>query len=201
MVKLEFHIDLSYTVLDATCDFIFNMHAAQTAHQHIVEENLQINQPLITVLQTHRESNNRLLRLQAQSGLLTICHNATVLVDHRLTPSDQIRELPIAQLPTSVLPYLNASRYCQSDRLQKFALFEFGHLKPGYARVAEICNWVQNRVSFRPQASNVNTSAMDTLVDRVGVCRDFAHLMITLCRALSIPARFVSGIDYGADPA
>jgi transglutaminase-like putative cysteine protease len=61
-------------------------------------------------------------------------------------------------------------------------------------------DWVQQRVSFTQNTSNSNTSAVDTLLDTVGVCRDFAHLMIALCRAINIPARFTTGIDYGADP-
>lgn len=201
MVKLEFQIDLSYVVNDPTCDFIFNIHAAQTECQTVLRENLQINQPVVTILQTHSESKNRLLRLQAAQGPLTLSYSATVTIDHRLRPPAEIMQVPIAQLPTSVLQYLNPSRYCQSDRLQKFALTEFGHLAPGYSRAIAICDWVRSRIAFQVQTSNVNTSAIDTLIERVGVCRDFAHLMITLCRALSMPARIASGIDYGADAA
>jgi transglutaminase-like putative cysteine protease len=71
----------------------------------------------------------------------------------------------------------------------------------GYRRVEAIQNWVRSQVTFKGNTSNSATSALDTLTDRVGVCRDFAHLMIAICRALSIPARFTTGIDYGADPA
>jgi transglutaminase-like putative cysteine protease len=66
--------------------------------------------------------------------------------------------------------------------------------------VQGICDWVRQRVVFAQNTSNTNTSAIDTLIDSVGVCRDFAHLMIALCRAVNIPARFTTGIDYGADP-
>jgi len=71
----------------------------------------------------------------------------------------------------------------------------------GYQRVAAIRDWVQAHVSFCSNTSDSTTSACDTLVTKQGVCRDFAHLMIALCRAVNIPARFASGIDYGADPA
>ena len=81
------------------------------------------------------------------------------------------------------------------------AMSEFGHLPKGYRRVEAICNWVNRHVAFRSATSSSTTSAVDTLTERVGVCRDFAHLMIAICRALSIPARFTTGIDYGADPA
>ena len=73
-------------------------------------------------------------------------------------------------------------------------------MPPGYARVLAIRDWVQRQVKFTPNSSTSSTSAVDTLVGRVGICRDFAHLMIALCRALNIPARFTTGTDYGADP-
>jgi len=78
---------------------------------------------------------------------------------------------------------------------------EFGQRWQGYARVQAIRDWVLERTTFASNTSNSNTSAIDTLLEHVGVCRDFAHLMIALCRAINIPARFTTGIDYGADPA
>src|SRR5690606_27999645 len=132
---------------------------------------------------------------------LTLRYGATVTIDHLVAQPSDLEEVPIGELPTAVLKYLRPSRYCQSDRLQRLAYYEFGHLPRGYARVHAIQEWVRKRVMFRVQASDVSTSAMDTLIEQVGVCRDFAHLMIALCRALSIPARFTSGIDYGADAA
>jgi transglutaminase-like putative cysteine protease len=77
----------------------------------------------------------------------------------------------------------------------------FGNLPPGYSRVAAVVAWVQQQVRFQSNTSHSGTNALDTLRDRVGVCRDFAHLMIALCRAINIPARFTTGIDFGADPA
>ena len=74
-------------------------------------------------------------------------------------------------------------------------------MRQGYSRVQAIRDWVNHHVSFTSNSSTGNTTAIDTLIDEAGVCRDFAHLMIALCRAVNIPARFVSGIDYGADPA
>jgi transglutaminase-like putative cysteine protease len=113
----------------------------------------------------------------------------------------QIEEMPVAQLPVTVLNYIYPSRYCESDRLYRFARREFGHLPRGYMRVQAIRDWVLQRTQFATNTSNSNTSAIDTLTDATGVCRDFAHLMIALCRASNIPARFTTGIDYGADIA
>ncbi len=109
-------------------------------------------------------------------------------------------ELSPQDLPGEVLTYLYPSRYCQSDRLLTLANQEFGHLPLGYNRATAICDWVKRQVRFQGNTTNSNTSALDTIVDRVGVCRDFAHLMIALCRAANLPARMASGMDYGADP-
>lgn len=199
-VKMEFEISLEY-IVNTPSDFIFQIHAAKTPHQIVVAENIDINRQVTSSMMPVDESGNRGLRIQASPGPLGIRYTASVILQHVVTPPSQISEVPIANMPASVLPYLRASRYCQSDRLLRMAFYEFGHLQPTYERVHAIQNWVKNRVSFRPQASDVTTSAMDTLVEQVGVCRDYAHLMIALCRALNIPARFVTGIDYGADPA
>jgi transglutaminase-like putative cysteine protease len=109
--------------------------------------------------------------------------------------------VPVRQMPLDVMAYIYPSRYCQSDRLLKFAINEFGHLWQGHSRVQAIQAWVQKHVTFTSNTSNSNTSAVDTLIEQVGVCRDFAHLMIALCRAVNIPARMATGTDFGADPA
>ena len=100
-----------------------------------------------------------------------------------------------------MVPYVYPSRYCESDRLLKFAYREFGDLPRGHGRVLSIERWVQEHVRYVCNASRTTTSAVDTLVERVGVCRDFTHLMVALCRALNIPARVATGTDFGADPA
>jgi transglutaminase-like putative cysteine protease len=147
------------------------------------------------------DSGNRYLRLHGNAGPLKVQYSATVALTHFMTAPAQVMEVPVARLPGSVLQYIYPSRYCQSDRLHKLAIREFGHLQQGYSRVRAIQDWVQQHVTFTSGASNASTSAVDTLVDQVGVCRDFAHLMIALCRAVNIPARFATGIDYGADAA
>ena len=103
-------------------------------------------------------------------------------------------------LPLEAMPYVYPSRYCQSDRLLKFAFNHFGSLWQGYSRVLAIQHWVQQHVTFASNTTDSRTSAVDTLIEQVGVCRDFTHLMIALCRALNIPARIATGTDYGADP-
>jgi transglutaminase-like putative cysteine protease len=200
MIRLKFSIDLWYEIAHQASDFIFNIHAAQTNHQTVVVESLQINPPVAAVVYPDPTYGTRFLRLKADPGQLTIRYEATVDIDHYIESPDRIEEIAVSQLPSSVLPYVYPSRYCQSDRLRRFATREFGHLRPGYGRVQAIHDWVRSRTTFMMGASDVSTSAVDTLIEQIGVCRDFAHLMIALCRAVNIPARFVTGIDYGADP-
>ena len=201
MVRLKFSIELNYNIDSYGCDFIFSIHAAKTAHQTIVNESLSLSQNLSQNEYTDPVTHTRYLRLKAFAGPLTVRYDAVVDIDHFTAQPAELGELPIAELPGEVLPYIHPSRYCQSDRLHRLAVKEFGHLPHGYARVQAIRDWVTNRVTFSSNSSTGNTSAVDTLVEEVGVCRDFAHLMIALCRALNIPARFTTGIDYGADPA
>jgi len=201
MVRLKFSISLSYQILDTASDFIFNIQAARIGCQNVVEEELDISQAIEPEFYTDPGSGTRYIRLQATNGSLMVRYGATVDIAHHEAHPDTLAEMPIAKLPMEALQYIYPSRYCQSDRLHKFATTEFGNLSQGYWRVRAIQDWVRRRTAFTSNSSNASTSAIDTLTDQAGVCRDFAHLMIALCRAVNIPARFVSGIDYGADPA
>lgn len=201
MVRLTFSISLAYDVLGDSADFIFNIHAACTSRQTLLREALDVSQPVALTLQNEGDSSNRLLRLTAHRGPLRIRYEAEVLIQHFVGAPDKIAEIPVADLPLDVLPFLYPSRYCESDKLQHFAVQLFGHLPKGYARVEAIRQWVHARTRFTSGSTTATTSAVDTFHQQLGVCRDFAHLMIALCRALSIPARFSSGLDYGADPA
>ncbi|WP_153163009.1 transglutaminase family protein [Zoogloea sp. 1C4] len=201
MIRLKFSVELNYEVAAPGCDFIFNIHAAHTRRQRVLTEMMEIGQFLLPQVHTDAATSNRYMRLKAEPGPLRLRYSATVEVQHHVAAPELIAEQPVSRLPAEVLTYLYPSRYCQSDRLFDVALREFGQLRPGYARVKAICDWVASHVRFKSATTNASTSAVDTLHDRVGVCRDFAHLMIALCRALNMPARFATGIDYGADPA
>ena len=201
MVRIELQVDLSYEVDAFGADFVFNIHAAHTPCQSLSYESLALSQPITPQIHIDPFTGNRYMRLRAMPGELKVSYVATVDITHHVTPPSQLAEVPVRFLPPEVMGYIYPSRYCQSDRLIKLAIGEFGQLPQGHARVQAIRDWVLQRVTFTSNTSNSNTSAVDTLVERVGVCRDFAHLMIALCRAVSIPARFASGTDYGADPA
>lgn len=201
MIRLQFSLELAYTVHTPSADFFFNFHLAHTPQQTVMSENLTVNQTAAIWTLQQDASGQRNMRLHAQTGPLQLNYQATVEISHYSDDPMQIAEVPLYQLPLDALRYIYPSRYCQSDRLAGFAYDLFGHLPPGYARAQAVCDWVQQHVKFRSNSSCGTTSAIDTMVDCVGVCRDFAHLMIALCRAINLPARFVTGTDYGADPA
>ena len=201
MIRLRLSIELYYWVETPGSAFVFQLHAAFTARQQVVSESLHFNQAGTYTLQSLPPNSTRILRTSAMPGPFTLGYGATVDLDHSYMRSDRVPEVPVALLPARVLHYLYPSRYCQSDLLTMLATREFGLHPMGYQRVLAIRDWVRGRVTFCANTSDAHTSALDTLCNRRGVCRDFAHLMIALCRALGIPARFTTGIDYGADPA
>lgn len=202
MVRIHLAIDLQYQVLTPPgADFIFNLQCAQTRQQRVAWEELLVSQPVPQTSHTDPVTHTRTLRLTAQPGPLTVRYRATVDITHHSEVPAQLLETPVAQLPPEALPYLYPSRYCQSDCLTAQAMGLFGHLPQGHSRVIAVRDWVRSQVRFQSNSSNSMTSALDTLHQHTGVCRDFAHLMIAMCRALNIPARFATGIDFGADPA
>ena len=200
MIRIELQVELRYEVDANGADFVFNIHAAHMPSQVVSAENLFLSQAVASQVHTDPVTASRYLRLRAEPGPLQLSYTATVDLFHHLADPSQLAEVAVRDLPPEVMGYIYPSRYCQSDRLVKFAINEFGSLRQGHQRVQAIQDWVQQHVSFTSNTSNSNTSAQDTLIEQVGVCRDFAHLMIALCRAVNIPARFATGTDFGADP-
>jgi transglutaminase-like putative cysteine protease len=201
MIRIAISIQLSYDIDALDSDFIFNIHAAMTPQQNLISEQISVSQDVAIAMHADPLNHNRVMRFSANAGALQVNYQATVDLQHHTASADQVQEMGVANLPWHVLPYLYPSRYCQSDQLHDIANQAFGSLSHGYLRVQAIRDWVLSRVTFHSNTSNEHTTALDTLRSGVGVCRDFSHLMIALCRALSIPARFVTGIDYGSDPA
>jgi len=200
MIRFDLSIDLDYTVVTPS-DFVFVIQPTNTPHQRVTWERLEIDPDVQYDEEITGSPGNRHLRLRAAPGKLLVSYDAIIDLVHHFEVPTEVPELPIAQLPAEVLQYVYPSRYCQSDRLAGVAMSQFAQMPPGYARVEAIRQWVQSRTKFQPGSSHPGTSAVDTYESCAGVCRDFAHLMISMCRALNIPARFATGIDYGADPA
>jgi transglutaminase-like putative cysteine protease len=199
MLKYELGCELSYSIYQAST-LIFNIALVSNDYQIIVQEDLHSDSQLKIEEYITSVGQNRYFRVNAPSGDLQISYRATVGLSPYYSDPNQVFEVPPADLPLDILYYLYPSRYCQSDRLLRFVAAEFGDLVPGYSRVTAICNWIYDNVLYLSGSSDSLTSACDTAIERVGVCRDFAHLGIAFCRALNIPARFVSGYAYGLNP-
>lgn len=137
---------------------------------------------------------NRCERFELAAGGSSISYEAQLVIAR---PADLIelgaRETPVAALPDDVLSFVMPSRFCLPDELGHEAWQRFGDLTPGWGRVQAIVDYVHRELRFVPGASNPWTTAADAYRARQGVCRDFAHLAITFCRALNIPARYVFG--------
>ena len=126
-------------------------------------------------------------------------YSARVAVERPALDVATLRAVPAHLIPGNVVRYLMPSRYCPSDEFQSFVAAEFGDLQGG-ARIAAIRDWIHAAFAYVPGSSNAQTTAMDTFVQRQGICRDFAHVLITLARASTIPARFASVYAPGVTP-
>jgi transglutaminase-like putative cysteine protease len=146
---------------------------------------------------------NRCSRFVAPTGHVQLS-GSTLIEDSGLedpTPLDAT-EHPVSDLPNETLLYLLNSRYCEVDRLSNVAVELFGNVQPGWPRVQAITSWVYSKVAFGYQHARSTKTALDVFTERVGVCRDYQHLAVTFCRALNIPARYVTGYlgDIGVPP-
>ncbi len=190
---------LNYQINSPTV-FLLNISIAATSHQEVLQESLTVNPNLpITACQVGL-AQNRFHRLSAQPGEIQIEYKATASLQPVTEDTPQIEQIDYANLPADVLTYLNPSRYCESDRLANYAFAQFGNLPANFDRINSICDWICNHLEYRGGTTNAQTTACDVLLQRQGVCRDFAHLAIAFCRALGVPARYVSGYACRLEP-
>ncbi|MCC5861201.1 MAG: transglutaminase family protein [Gammaproteobacteria bacterium] len=156
-----------------------------------------------TVIDEYADAfGNRTARIHAALGTTTLWSDCVVADDG--APDEynwNARQHEIMDLPADTLTYLTPSRYCENDELVTDAWQLFGGTPPGWARVQAISNWVHNHVLFGYRFGRPTKTAVDVFREGTGVCRDFAHLFIALCRAMNIPARYASGYlsDIGTD--
>lgn len=188
-MKIQIHARLFYMFAEPT-DVLIQVEAAEEVDQRIADPQLWLTPVLhFARVPGHDEIGNRIwIRVD---GELALDYKATVEVSR---PRVDLSVLPDTQphlLPGAVIDYLMPSRFCPSDRFSDFVSTEFPGLSGG-ALVAALRDWVASHLTYEPGASHAGTCASDTFIQRRGVCRDFAHLLITLARAASIPARYAS---------
>jgi transglutaminase-like putative cysteine protease len=201
-MKFQVKSEVEYYV-NSPSTLIFNLHALRTASQKVLEETLTISPELRIDEFTSSNSANRFMRMEIKKSLnFKISYKAIVETHHRLIDHrEELETTPVVKLDSEVIPFLFPSRYCQSDKLQRLAFNKFGKIENGYAKVLAIADWIFFNVEYLSGSTSSQTSAYDTVTERAGVCRDFAHLGIALCRALSIPARYFTGYAFKLYPA
>jgi transglutaminase-like putative cysteine protease len=149
---------------------------------------------LIGTVEYQDSFGNRCSRLVAPAGLVRLSGTSTIEVDGMPELANvDAQQAPIDELPADVLRFLLPSRYCEVDRFVPVAHDLFGWMNPGWERAAAIRDWVHEKVRFDYQSARPTKTAMDVFTERVGVCRDFQHLAVTMSRCQNIPARYVTG--------
>jgi len=180
---------------------ILNIHPQCNESQKVIEEQFLIEPPLETEEFAIPGGNNRFVRLETGTRKhLSISYHGTIDCDYEYLKAEQIEVTSIADMDRSAIRYLFPSRYCQSDRLGRLAWDYFGGIAHPYDKVSAIVEWIHGNVEYAIGSTTSETSAFDTVTQRMGVCRDFAHLGIAICRALNIPARYFSGYAYQLKP-
>lgn len=198
-MKFTLGSELIYTA-ERDTTLILNVEAQHLEGQRLLRESFSISPDIESEPHEIPETLNRYRRVIIGPGRHVIRYEAEVETDPVIERPENIGEVPVAELPLSVVNHLFPSRYCESDQLARFAWRRFGELGQGHERVEAICDWIHEEVDYLEGSSDGSTSAYDTFTTRSGVCRDFAHLGITFCRALGIPARFVSAYAWRLEP-
>jgi len=191
---------LQYELQDPA-SFLFSLKCLQTGGQKIIRESL-VTDPVVEIEDFSIPGGmNRLSRIKTWNpGQLHLSYQALIRVSHQLISVDTFPPEDPGDLKPEAIPFLHPSRYCQSDLLRREAFGLFGHIDTPYAVASGISDWIYQNVAYVSGSSEESSSAIDTLKSRQGVCRDFAHLGIALCRAMSVPARYVACYAHQLQP-
>lgn len=200
LIKTGFEIEYG-TINPTPMVVMLNIHPSRV--QDLVEPEVMITEPNVPVRYYHDSFGNFCGRLTAPAGGIRLLGSALVR-DSGLPDvvAPEAQQHDIEDLPDACLLYLMASRYCETDKLGDVAWGLFKDTPPGWARVQAIVDFVHNHLTFGYDHARPTKTAHDAFVERKGVCRDFAHLAVTLCRCMNIPARYVTGYlgDIGVPP-
>ena len=183
---------LEYTLNNPTT-FFFAVRAVAAGGQHILSETLA-TKPIVQAAEfTIAGGMSRITRVQTLNpGTLRLSYQADVSTSYRIVPVESIAHDGPAGLYSDAVLFLFPSRYCQSDRLRHHAQDLLGHLSHPYEIATAASDWIYENIAYVSGSSGETSSAMDTFENRSGVCLDFAHLGIAFCRAMNLPARYIS---------
>lgn len=196
-MKLQIHATLDYQLPQPT-DLLLQIEAAHLPEQSVSNAVLDLSDCEHFARVAAQDCIGERIFLRAQ-GHFTATYNATVDIHRLIGHVDTLPAVPIHKLPGETVPYLLDSCYCPANQFRSFVDAEFEGLAGG-ARVAAIRDFIRDHFAYTPGSSNAETTALETFVRREGVCRDFAHMLVTLARASTIPARFASVYAIGVEP-
>jgi len=202
-VKIRVGYELVYECPQPTFMILMlNVHYSRVAD--LVEPDHIITSPQVPLAGYRDTFGNWCTRMVAPAGEITIRSDAVVRDSGRPDAvMPQARQTPVEQLPDDALLFLLASRYCETDRLSDIAWKLFAGTPPGWARVQAICDYVHGHIAFGYEHARPTKTAWEAFNEGTGVCRDYAHLAISFCRCMNIPARYCTGYlgDIGVPPA
>jgi transglutaminase-like putative cysteine protease len=202
IVKIHVGFDLTYEIAHPTpMIFMLNVHPSRAADL-ITPDRLRIA-PSRSITPYIDGFGNKCVRLLAPPGELRVASDTIVSDSGRADRVDVgAEEHAVADLPHDTLVYLLASRYCEADSMMDKAWEIFGQAPRGWRRVQAICDFVHSHITFGYEHADATRGAVRSFVEQRGVCRDFAHLAVTFCRCLNIPARYCTGYlgDIGVPP-
>ncbi len=194
---LDLTVHLHYRMAQAA-DLLLQVEAAHLPDQPVLDSGLSLAGALPHTRIAAEDGIGERIWLHVEQEL--VCdYTASIAIARPTHDICVLCATPPHQLPGDVVKYLMPSRYCPTDEFQNFVTAEFGSLQGG-ARIAAIRDWIESKFLYAPGCSNSQTTAKDTFVQRQGICRDFAHVLITLARASGIPARFASVYAPGVVP-
>ena len=188
-MKLEISASLNYR-LPEPVDLMLQIEAADGHGQRVLNASLDLGAPELLARVPASGGVCEPIWLRGE-GMLRAEYRARVEIDRAPVDFRALAAVPLHRLPASAVPYLNESRYCPSNKFHAFVDRRFGELEGG-EKIGRMRDWIENRFTYVSGASNSETGALDSFVERRGVCRDYTHVMIALARAAHIPARMAS---------
>ncbi len=196
-MKLKIQARLDYD-LDGPSDILLQLEAAPQDDQKLLSAHIHVpGEGHFARIPGEEMIGDRIW--VRRDDRLTVEYRSEVAIDREVLDCADLAETPVHMLPGDIVKYLMGSRYCQPNRFQGFIDAEFGDLTGG-AKIMAMRDWIEDKFTYTPGASNADTTALDSFVQREGICRDYAHVMITMARASAIPARMASVYAVGVEP-
>ena len=196
-MKLNITAVLDYRLGDPV-DLMLHIEAAAIPGQAIVAATLDVGATEFFARVAAQDMIGDRIWLRS-GGELNVRYTATVEIDRVAVDYRALAKVPLHRLPAEAVQYLNESRYCASNKFMHFVHDEFGRAEGG-AKIGAMRDWIEQHFTYAAGASDAETNALDSFVERRGVCRDYAHVMVSLARASAIPARVVSVYAPDVEP-